>query len=288
MQNSQGFTEEQLAVIRAREKHAKDIAAQEKRDADRLRASSRREEPTPVAASHTLATIADILAQHGVAETKRVSFEDRIRPRPLSEQDRMAFLRQRLARDCPHKARERLFDAMGERIEPEFETKAMRAARYWLSRRTRSAVLFCGPYGTGKTTAAAWLALEYLSANPRGRVCWLRASQLVGAINFPGKDEDTPTLSDFVVVDDIGTEMQTPEVFSGALADLVERAGTRVVMTSNMIQRPIPGGGMSFREKYDGPEARLGIPGRLTSRLNEHVMAVDCKGADLRGDDGGF
>lgn len=288
MQNSQGFTEEQLAVIRAREKHARDIAAQEKRETDRHRAAQRRGEPAPVSADHTLAQIAKILDQHGVQGAKRVSFEDRIRPRPLSEQDRLAFLRQRLTRDCPHVARDCLFDAMGERVEPPLETKAMRTARYWWARRARKAILFCGPYGAGKTTAAAWLALQYLAANPRGRVCWLTASQLVGAVLFPGKDEDTPTLSDFVVVDDIGTEMQSPEMFSNALAGLVEMAGVRVVMTSNMLQKPRPGGGMSFREKYDGVEARLGVPGRLSSRLNEHVMAVDCAGKDLRGDEGGF
>lgn len=271
-----GFTEEQLAKIRAAEKYARDLARQEAQRAEAVR-PKRKGQTGTMARTDPLKAFAAFLPP-GI-KLAPIQVGARIPPRASDElelaEDKLKRL---MARDVPHIAREAIWD------EDQQETHALRAARWWWDRRSRQVLLLCGTKGTGKTYAAAWLAREYLRANPHSRVCWLKAGQLVGAMMFPGKEPETPALAPLVIVDDVGREMQQPETFGEALGQLVETAGIRVVLTTNMTRDPQPGSpGMSFGERFD----RLDN-GRLTSRMNERVFTADCVGADLRGTGGGF
>lgn len=145
-------------------------------------------------------------------------------------------------------------------------TRALEHARAFVAQTERAVLVLLGGTGTGKTTAATWIAREVGGSRPvmvaattlerRGRYDTAFAARL-----------DTATL---VVLDDLGVEPMDAKGYFAALVDeLVDRAyrdHRRLVVTSNA----------------DLAELRDRLGARVGSRFVQAAMTAACGDVDLR------
>ena len=147
-------------------------------------------------------------------------------------------------------------------------TAAMEVAREWWPSPDWSLVLL-GGWGAGKTSAAAWLALEAITDGRRLR--WLRAPEACRHPLF-GEEAEAWTArartADLLVLDDLGADVVTDH-WRGWLEDVLDaRWGNhrRTVVTVNNLD-------------LDGFKARVGP--RLGDRLKTGRV-YDCGAVSLR------
>lgn len=184
------------------------------------------------------------------------------------------------------------------------ETKAVRAARAWLSRTSRPVLILSGTTGTGKSVASHLAGMLWVQDECEKRMRFYRSrtrplvervrqyrqdvrrflmsqgafvvpAPLLAATFDPWKGDTARTLPadhPFVIIDDLGTERSSErwtEAF-GLFIDTrlsLDPAKSRLVITTNVAPR-------EFRTRYGE---------RIADRFNEHSMAVQLTGESLRG-----
>ncbi len=149
------------------------------------------------------------------------------------------------------------------------ETKALDKARDWFPFPSWSLVLF-GGFGTGKTTAAAWCAMEWLRRSKR--VQWVRAPA-ASAMQLFGAEAnifiDLCRESDALVIDDLGAEFPT-DAWRRWLEDVLDaRWGNKrkTLITVNNL------GEEDFKKRMGG---------RIIDRLRDGEL-FDCGKGSMRG-----
>ena len=93
-------------------------------------------------------------------------------------------------------------------------------------------VVFCGPPGVGKSTAAAWIVAEHMSG------VWLSVDDVRPSAEWDARRRGLLHCA-LLVVDDLGCE--TTSFASGELSSVLERrhdGGKRTVITTNLLFRP--------------------------------------------------
>lgn len=155
-------------------------------------------------------------------------------------------------------------------------TPALAAARAFVAQHERPILVLLGGVGTGKTSAATWIAREVGGSRP-GKVM-ATVLERRGRYDRDRADGERPLMAwleerTLVVLDDLGVEPIDGKGYFAALVDeLVDRAYShrrRLVITSNCSSGVL-------RE-------RLGE--RVASRLNDaggSAVTVDCGAVDLR------
>ncbi len=149
------------------------------------------------------------------------------------------------------------------------ETKALARAREWYPFPSWCLVLF-GGFGTGKTTAAAWCAMEWLRRSKR--VQWVRAPQASRLSLFGAEANvfaDLCRASDALVLDDLGADFAT-DAWRQWLEDILDaRWGNKrkTLITVNNLSEE------AFR-------ARVGA--RLLDRFRDGDI-FDCGRGSMRG-----
>lgn len=170
-----------------------------------------------------------------------------------------------------------------ERALSPGSTLAMAQARKFLADRTRTALVLAGATGTGKTSAAAWLALQAGGHAP----AFLWAGELEARGRYDRGLRDWLRSKTMLVIDDIGAEPLDSKGFFRALLDetvnLFYGNKRMVVMTTNLTARidaeakkAAPRGAKfepQFTERYGE---------RLASRLFETGLWGSCGNRDLR------
>lgn len=136
-------------------------------------------------------------------------------------------------------------------------------------------ILFGGPPGPGKTTAAV-IILKYLAR--AGWTCWMTSlSEIVEEIqktwNNPGQSSEYLEhcrTADFLLIDDLGKEHMGPSGFSSTIFDNLIRHRTQhrlpTFITTNLSRSAI-------RERYGDA---------LLSLIEGKCKVVVCNGADVR------
>ena len=152
------------------------------------------------------------------------------------------------------------------------ETTAMRHAREYLAGRKRVIVL-AGGVGAGKSTAAAWVALEAGGSTPG----FIRASTLERRGRYSKGLDDWLESRSMLVIDDLGAEyLDGKGAFRSLLDETIDAfyADKRLVITTNLRQRrkSIDEEGQ-FVERYGE---------RVASRLSEVGLWSEVGARDLR------
>lgn len=152
------------------------------------------------------------------------------------------------------------------------ETPAMAAARRFAAS-DRTVLVLAGGVGAGKTSAAAWLALDHGGEAS----AFLRATELERRGRYDHELTTWLRARSLLVIDDLGAEVLDGKgVFVSLLDEVVDRATgnrQRVVITTNLRQRAKDGSAPQFVERYGA---------RIESRLHAGGMWADCGADDLR------
>lgn len=153
---------------------------------------------------------------------------------------------------------------------------AIDAARAWLAS-DRAVVVLAGPVGVGKTVAAAWAMVEWASAHIDGRAEFLPSRDMARrAFAFTSEREDVPELPSrgFVLLDDLGAQVDNRERFNAALCMLLDSATSgclRIAATTNLSVDLL----------------RALLDDRTRDRLNDVGKLAVVKGQSMRRGDGG-
>jgi DNA replication protein DnaC len=156
-----------------------------------------------------------------------------------------------------------------------FDTSAMRLARQCLQSK-KTVMVLAGGCGTGKSTAAAWMALEAGGSAPG----FIRASELERRGRYSKTLESWIDSRSSLVVDDLGAEVLDGHgVFRSLLDEVIDKFygdGRRLTITTNLhLQRENADEVPQFRERYGD---------RCCSRLSEVALWGSCGVRDLRRD----
>lgn len=147
-------------------------------------------------------------------------------------------------------------------LEQQRETPALNAARRWWGAHRDKPLVMLGPTGLGKSTAAAWLCVEFAKVHPwndgpsggrpREPLVWLDATDLVRLTDWTdiGRDwVDRCLRAELLVIDDAGHEGTVTG--KQALVDLLMKrtdAKAATVLATNLT-------GAEFRTRYTEPLA---------------------------------
>ena len=160
------------------------------------------------------------------------------------------------------------------------DTPAMANVRKWITWPKLVAVL-AGGTGTGKSTAAAWAALEVGGGSP----LFVRAHELEARGRYDKDLRRDLRAASMLVIDDLGVEVLDGKgVFRALLDEVIDMFygdRKRVVMTTNLqeARTPRPGGVIAFD---DPPQFTERYGRRLFSRLFEVGEWLPCGDEDLR------
>lgn len=160
-------------------------------------------------------------------------------------------------------------------LTPTVETTAMQSARKYLAG-PKLAIVLAGGTGTGKSTAAAWVALEAGGSSPG----FIRASTLERRGRYSKTLDAWIETRSMLVIDDLGDEVLDGKgVFRSLLDELIDTFygyRRRLVITTNLRQR---------KDRVDDePQFTERYGGRIASRFAEVGLWADCGARDLRRD----
>lgn len=158
-------------------------------------------------------------------------------------------------------------------LAAERETIAMTHAREYLRGR-KTVLVLAGGTGAGKTSAAAWIALEAGGSTP----AFVRATELEARGRYDKALRTWLRGRSMLVIDDLGVEVLDDRgVFRSLLDEVIDTYygnRRRVVITTNLrAKRERPDGELQFVERYGE---------RVVSRLRECGRWADCGATDLR------
>lgn len=154
------------------------------------------------------------------------------------------------------------------------ETRALEASRRFLGDRHRRLLVLSGGTGAGKTTAAAWIAMQ-LSRS----ATFVRAAKLEALGRWDADQRVRIENAQLLVLDDLGAEhIDAKSAFRSMLDEIVDTYYSdrrrRMVITTNLrARRESPRDPAGLAERYGE---------RMLSRLREHGMLGDCGVEDLR------
>ncbi|MFN0251708.1 MAG: ATP-binding protein [Kofleriaceae bacterium] len=162
------------------------------------------------------------------------------------------------------------------------DTPAMIGARKYLASR-KSVLVLAGGVGAGKTTAAAWIAIEAGSAHvtlpdARGSLpAFIRAAELEARGRYDKHLRTWLRERSMLVLDDLGAEfLDGKNAFSSLLDEVIELYYSnhrRIVITTNLRARRVGDSEPQFIERYGE---------RVASRLHEVGLWHECGARDLR------
>jgi DNA replication protein DnaC len=145
------------------------------------------------------------------------------------------------------------------------DTPAMRLGSTHLASK-KTVLVLAGSVGCGKTTAAAWIALNAGGSSPG----FIRAASLERRGRYDKRLDPWLESRSSLVIDDLGDEV-VHDVFRSLLdevCDMFYADGRRLVITTNLLEK-------GFVERYGQ---------RLASRLSEVGSWASCGNRDLRRD----
>jgi DNA replication protein DnaC len=160
------------------------------------------------------------------------------------------------------------------------DTVAMGHVRKWITWPKYVGILAGGP-GTGKSTAAAWVALEVGASMP----LFVRAHELEARGRYDKDLRRDLRASSMLVIDDVGVEvLDSKSVFRGLLDEVIDMFygdRKRIVITTNLQKQR--------KERADGtiniadpPQFAERYGARVVSRLAEVGEWLPCGDEDLR------